>query len=278
MSHVSSATDPRPTGHLSVAVLAAAVTAVLVVLAAVGGATGLIAGVALAQLGLIAAWGVGVPAPGVPGLIAIGLLAAAAADVALRVRSEDTSVSTLIGVIGLAFLAMIIWQLVRRPPREHVTISIATTGPVVVAVTALGSLLVLREIAEGPDLLAASLLSVGVALIVGHLVDAVFPVPRFARTVQRGLTALVAGAAAAAAAAAIRLHGVDTVGVGGAVFFGAALGLVAGLIAVGVAYVEATVTPRKLPLAAYAIPYLQIAVPLALSAPVGYLLGRAVTG
>ncbi|HVX44613.1 MAG TPA: hypothetical protein VHC49_12040, partial [Mycobacteriales bacterium] len=69
MSHVSTATGPRPTGHLSVAVLAAAVTAVLVVLAAVGGATGLIAGVALAQLGLVAAWGVGVPAPGVPGLI-----------------------------------------------------------------------------------------------------------------------------------------------------------------------------------------------------------------
>lgn len=278
MSHVSESTGRGSLGHLPVAVIAAAVTAVLVLLTAVGGSAGLIAGIALAQIALVAAWSVGIPAPGAPGLIAIGLLAAAAADIALRVRSEDTSVSTLIGVIGLAFLAMIIWQLVRRPVREHVTISIATTAPVVVAVTALGSLLVLHEITDGPDLVAASLLCVGVALVVGHLIDAVLPVPRFARTVPRGLTALVLGAAAAAAAAVIRLHSIDTIGVGAAVFFGAALGLVAGLVAVGVAYVEVTVTPRRLPLSAYAIPYLQIIVPLALSAPVGYLLGRAVTG
>jgi len=53
-----------------------------------------------------------------------------------------------------------------------------------------------------------------------------------------------------------------------------ALGLVAGLIAVGVAY--AKMDPR--PGARWAAPYLHVVLPLAIVAPVAYVLSRAVAG
>jgi hypothetical protein len=62
------------------------------------------------------------------------------------------------------------------------------------------------------------------------------------------------------------------------VFVGVVLGLVAGLVAVGVSYIEKSATPRDDPLWWLALPYLKIALPLAAAAPVAYVLGRIVVG
>jgi hypothetical protein len=56
------------------------------------------------------------------------------------------------------------------------------------------------------------------------------------------------------------------------------VGVTAGLLAVGAAYVTVTVRPRRTPFAPFTLPLLKVLLPLAATAPVAYLLGLVVTG
>lgn len=259
--------------HLEDAVLAALVTAVLVI-ASTAGLPAVIAVVAVLQAALIASWVVALQPPGPIGAAVIAGAAAVAADIVLAQRDRP-SLAALIGVLGLAFLALIVHQLFRGPVRVNVTDSMAGLATLVIVTGALAALLVIRRATSGSDLLIAAALAIGVALVVGHLVDMVVSVPRFADGIPRGLPALLLGAVAGGATAVWRLHHLDNVGTVEAGFLGVALALLVGLVAVGVSYLELSPRAGSGRLTA---PYLQVVLPIALAAPVAYLLSRVVVG
>jgi hypothetical protein len=260
--------------HVGAAVLGALITAVLVLASTGGGVAAVIGVVAVLQALLVAGWLVGLRPQGPIGVAVIAAGATVAADIVLAVRDRP-SLAALTGVFGLAFIALIVHQLLRGPVRVQVTESMAGLAALVIISGALAALLVIRRDSSGADLLPAAVLAAGVALVIGHLIDIVLPVPRFADGVQRGLPALLVGAVAGGATAVWRLHDVATVGSTAAAFLGAALGLVVGLAAVGVAYVE---IPDRGTATRLAAPYLRVVLPLALAAPVAYLLSRVVGG
>lgn len=254
--------------HLVAALVAAAVTALLVFAGTVG-LNALVAVVAGLQALLVAGWAL--EQPELIGPMVIAGAASIASDVLLTVRDRATLASVL-GVFGLSVLALIAHQLVRRPIRTRVAESMAGLAALVVIAGALGALIVVRRGTSGEDLLAATVLATGIALVIGHLVDAVVPAPRFADDVPCGLPALLLGAVAGAATAIWRLRDVASVGTVAAGFLGAALGLVAGLVAVGTAFIDPDIRTR------WAAPYLRVVLPVALAAPVAYVLSRAVMG
>lgn len=263
--------------HLEAAGLAAVVTAALAGIPAAAGWPGLVIALAAVQALLVLAWMTGLALPGRIGTLALGLATAAGADVAAAVYAPP-SLAALLSVLALAFLAMLVHQLCRGVVRIRATASIAGVATLVTLTVGSACLLVLHRIPAGPGLVSAAVLAIGSAVCVGHLVDAMLPIPRFTDAVPRGALATLAGAAVAAVASAWRLDGVAQVTRAGAVFAGIVLGLVAGLVAVGVGYVEQTATPRRDPLWWLALPYLKIAVPLAVTAPVAYVVGRIVVG
>ncbi len=261
--------------HLTVAALAAAVTAVLAGLPAVAGWSGLVVALAAVQALTVLAWMAGLALPGRIGTVVLGLATAAAADIAAALY-DPPSLAALLSVLAVAFLAMLVHQLSRGVVRVRATASIAGVAMLVTLTVGAAALLVLHRIPAGPDLVSAAVLSAGVAICVGHLVDAVVAFPRFAVQVPRGAFAVLVGAAAAAATGTARLG--DVVTRAGGVFFGLVIGLVVGLVAIGIAYVEVGAVPRRGPLWWLALPYLQVALPLAATAPVAYLLARMVAG
>jgi hypothetical protein len=254
--------------HLVAALVAAAATALLV-LGGTAGLNPLVGVIAALQALLVAGWAL--QQPELIGTAVIAGAASIASDIVLTVRDRATLASVL-GVFGLSVLALILHQLIRRPIRTRVAESMAGLAALVVITGALGALIVVRRGTSGEDLLAATVLATGIALVVGHLVDAVVPAPRFADDIPRGLPALLLGAVAGAATAIWRLRDVSSVGTVAAGFLGAALGLVAGLVAVGAAFVDPDIRVR------WAAPYLRVVLPVALAAPVAYVLSRAVMG
>jgi len=164
--------------HLGAAVLAAAVTALLV-LASTAGLAAMIGAVAVLQAVLIAGWLLALDQPGVRGAAVIAAASAAAADALLAARDRP-SLAALLGVYGLAFVALIVHQLLRGPVRERVASAMAGVAALVILLGALGSFVVIRRGTDGDELVVAAVLAIGVALVVGHLVDLVVPVPRFA--------------------------------------------------------------------------------------------------
>lgn len=280
MTHAAPA-EPEPRTwnlHLGVAAAAAVMTAVLALGAETQGLTGLAIAVGVVQAALIVGW---LATFGIPGQTTV-LLAGAAlicaavavtADVAL-VRRHAPRLSALVGILAVAFVAVVVQQLARRAQRRQVAAAMAGVATLAVFVASLGGLIVLHRIATGSQLLRAAVLAAGAALVVGRLVDLVLPVPAFAAGVRRGLPGLVLGAAAGTGVAVWRLSDVVTVSRAGAAFLGVAVGLVAGLVAVGSAYADITAEHRALPWLAG--PIVQAAIPFALTAPVAYVIGQVV--
>src|SRR5579875_1968231 len=183
--------------HLIAALIAAVATAALV-LGGTAGLDALVGVIAGLQAVLVAGWAL--QQPELVGTAVIAGSASIASDVLLTVRDRATLASVL-GVFGLSVLALIAHQLIRRPIRTRVAESMAGLAALVVTAGALGALIVVRRGTSGEDLLAATVLATGIALVVGHLVDSVVPAPRFADDVPRGLPALLLGAVAGAATA-----------------------------------------------------------------------------
>ncbi len=279
MTQTQPVTPPRQDrrAHLGAAGLAVVVTAVLAGLPAAAGWSGLVVALAAVQALIVLAWMAGLALPGRIGTLVLGLAAAAGADIAAALY-HPPSLAALVSVLAVAFLAMLVHQLCRGVVRVRATASIAGVAMLVTLAVAAASLLVLHRIPAGPELVSAAVLCAGVAVCVGHLVDAVLPLPHFADEVGRGGLAVLVGAVAAAATGMGRLADVVGVTRAGGVFFGLVIGLVAGLVAVGIDYVQVGAVPRRGPLWWLALPYLRVALPLAATAPVAYLLGRVVAG
>ena len=214
----------------------------------------------------------GTKRPGRIGGIVIGLGAAAAADAALLVR-DRTSPAVLLGVLGLAVPALLVHQLTRGVVRVRVAESLAGVALLVTAVVALSTLVALARAVDGPRLAAAVALSAAAGLAAARLTDALAPGPRIADGLPYGLLAIVTAALAGAAAGTATAGGPLSVAAGAG--SGALIAAVAALAAVGVGFALAVLPDRPRPPAAA---YLPVALPLALAAPVGYLVLLSVAG
>jgi hypothetical protein len=115
------------------------------------------------------------------------------------------------------------------------------------------------------------------ALVAGHLVDMIAPIPRFDVAVQRGLLAVLVAIGAGAAASYLRLHDTVEFTAGRAGFMGGAIGGIVSLFAIGAAFIQQTSSiptgPRRL-----LRPVFGVLLPLGLLAPVAYLLCLAIRG
>lgn len=277
MSSTAPPSPPTARGHhLPAAVVAALAVALLVGLPELLGQTGRLAVVLVLQLGLVLSWVLVTGIQGFAGSLAVGAGAAVAADLAL-VLPERPELGELLAVLGVGFLALVLQQMLRNPRTELVA-SLASGAVVLVAVASLGGLLLLDRTGAGADRALVALLAVGAALLVGHVADLFLPRPQLAPGVPRGLLGLVLAVLAAALVALGASRLVDVLDGTGALVHGTAIGGVAALSALVASFlvVDAGTAPAEDDdhgaAATWALPVVQVAVPLAACAPVAVAL------
>jgi hypothetical protein len=258
--------------HLPAAALVVLATGGATALSLAQGETGRLVAVGVLQLALVAAWVVATGIRGRLGSLALGVAAAAGADLALLLPDRP-QLDWLLAVLGLGFLAAVVHQMARPSPRVYLVASLAGVVLLLCSVSSLAVLLGVGRVDDGERALVTGLLAVGAALLVGHLVDLVLPRPQLAAGVPRGLLALVLAVAAAIAVAVSRRTGGTLIDLLSALTYGAALGGVAALMALGASYVVAERGG-----AGWALPVVQAVLPLAAAAPVAYALALHGTG
>jgi hypothetical protein len=150
----------------------------------------------------VLAWTVAMRPPGALVVGIVGVVAAAAADLA-AVLPNDASLAPLGYVTVGAFVLGVVGQLLRGAAREGVTESLGATLCAVVGSVAFASLLVLNRHQLGTQSIVACLASAAVALVVSRLSDIVLTTPRTSPEVPRGAIGVVLGAMAGTAAAAL---------------------------------------------------------------------------
>ncbi|WP_116450941.1 hypothetical protein [Blastococcus litoris] len=272
---------PARVHHLQPALLTVLAVALVAGLPELWGDRGRLAAVLVLQLGLVLTWVVVTGIQGFAGSLAVGAAAAVAADLVL-VLPENPELGDLLVVLGVGFLVAVVQQMFRRP-REALVASLAGAVLLLTAVAALAALLLLGRTEEGHDRALVALLAVGVALLVGHLVDLVLPRPYLAAGVPRGLLGLVLSVVAGALVAYLGRNLGGTAGAVPALVLGAALAGVTALVALVASYVvvEATAddepgqqpSPRLDPsLSPWAVSVVQAVLPFAACAPVALAL------
>jgi len=264
---------PAREHHLPAAGVAVLAVGLLAGLPEALGDLGRLAAVLVLQLGLVLAWVLVTGIQGFAGSLAVGAAAAVAADLAL-VLPERPALGKLLVVQGLGFLAAVLQQMLRRR-RTDLVASLAGSVFLLTTVSSLAALLLLGRSSSGHGRALIALLAVGAALVVGHLVDVALPRPQLADDVPRGLLGL---ALAVAAGAAVTFLGRSAGGPADArlaLVYGAALGGVAGLMALVGSYlsVEANADPDESVLidesaAPWALAVIQAVLPLAACGPV----------
>jgi hypothetical protein len=258
--------------HLPAAGLVIVATVVATVLCLALDDVGRLVAVVLLQLALVAAWVVATGTRGLAGSVALGAAAAGGADLAMVLPARP-QLDALLAVLGLGFLAAVVHQMTRRAPRLYLVASLAGVVLLICSVTALAVLLGVGRLDGGPRAVVTTLLAVGAALLVGHLVDLVLPRPRIAADVPRGLLGLVLAVLAAVAVALLRRDSGTLLAAMSAATNGAALGAVAALMALGASYVVAERGSTS-----WALPVVQAILPLAAAAPVAYALALHAAG
>lgn len=265
---------PSRVHHLQPAALTVLAVALLAGLPELLGDRGRLAAALVLQLGLVLTWVVVTGIQGFAGSLAVGAAAAVAADLVL-VLPEHPDLGDLLLVLGMGFLAAVVQQMFRRP-REELVASLAGSALLLTAVAALGALLLLGRTPEGHDRALVALLAVGVALLVGHLVDLVLPRPYLATGVPRGLLGLVLSVVAGALVAYLGRDVGGTAGALPALVLGAALAGVTAMVALVASYVvvEATADdgPSDPSVSPWAVSVVQAVLPFAACAPVALAL------
>lgn len=250
------------------ALAAGAAAAVVLAGAAAAGRSLLVGCVIATQLGLAASWlrAAAIPALGVP--LAITVAVAAAVDLLGQAGGGDR-LGRLAAVVGVAFLGMLLGELVRRD-RSRVTDSLVATASAVVLVVMLASPLALAPSSGGRAVVGATFAAVAAALAVAAVGAAA------GGRADNGLgaaatliLAVVAGGGVGAAYGSVSQHGPR---------WGVAVGLAAALFAAaGWALTAGSTDHSTAPRAAGALrpsaPVMAL-LPLALAAPVGYAAGR----
>jgi hypothetical protein len=259
--------------HVSAALVACAVGAVAVAAPRFDDA-GWLAGIAMLQAVLVWAWVMGTAIPGKWGGLLLGAGTAVAAD-ALLLRDTHDGLVPLLTVLGLLFPALLLHQLARGVVRTRLTESLSGVAAECVAVVALACYLELRQ--DEGAVAAASLLAAAAGLFAGRVLDTLRPDQAFAEGIFHGLLGVAGATVTGAAVTGLRLLD-EPVSTPMAVLLGAGIGATVGLVAVGAAYVAVTVRPRRTPFAPFTLPVLKVLLPLAVTAPVAYLLGLVVSG
>jgi hypothetical protein len=216
--------------------------------------------------------------PGRRGALVIAVLAAAGADVATSVWPHGR-LGTLLAVLGLAVPAMFVHQLLRGAARVHVVSSLSAVALLVFAEVSLAALLQLRHefgTTHGGTVSSTAIAALAGALVIGCIVDLLLPAPRFDPAVARGLLGLVASAGLGGSIGYLMLKQESEFGLGRSTFTGSALGALAGLLAVGTAFVLHT-TPLPPTAASRRVrPVLSALLPIAVIAPAAFLLCLAI--
>jgi hypothetical protein len=254
------------THHLPAAGLAAVVTVAAAVLSVTLGDLGRLVAVGLLQLALVAAWVVATGIRGFAGSLGLGIAAAVGADLAMLLP-ERPQLDWLLAVLGLGFLAAVVHQMTRPSPRLYLVASLAGVVLLICAVSSLAVLLGVERLDGGERAVGTAVLAAGAALVVGHLVDLVVPRPQLAAGVPRGLLGLVLAVLAAVLVALLRRDSGTLLAAIEAATYGAAVGGVTALMALGASYVVAERGQSS-----WALPVVQAVLPLAAVAPVAYAL------
>jgi hypothetical protein len=262
---------PARVHHLQPAALTVLAVALVAGLPELFGDRGRLAAVLVLQLGLVLTWVVVTGIQGFSGSLAVGAAAAVAADLVL-VLPEHPELGDLLVILGVGFLVAVLQQMFRRP-REDLVASLAGSVLLLAAVCALATLLLLGRTAEGHDRTVVALLAVGVALLVGHLVDLVLPRPHLATGVPRGLLGLLLSVVAGALVAWLGRDVGGTAGAVPALVLGAALAGVTAMVALAASYVVVEATADDGPAAdpslpPWALSVVQAVLPFAACAPV----------
>lgn len=258
--------------HAPAGLLAAVATVALVLAPRQFGPAGLLVTVAVLQISLIAAWSRATGTRGYLGSLVIGAGTALTADTVLA-RQAEPDLGPLAAVLGLAFIAAILHQLLRSAPRRLATASLAGICMLAVTLIALSASLLLYRVTDGSADYVATIAAAGGAVVVGHLVDLVLPVARITPHVPRGMFALLLSVGTAIAASVTLSDPVNLIDGLGAAIVGAIVGLVSALLAVAASYIAA-----ERPQSNWSLPWLQALLPLAGAAPIGYLLAFRVLG
>jgi hypothetical protein len=230
--------------------------ALVLVLAAAAGEGVLVLAVALVQACVIAGWHRSVGVPGaVEGALVAGA-AALAADMLVLTAPADRPLARMPAVLSLAVLGALVAQLARRDGRPRLVASLTAT----VCLSAFAALPAAQLAALGSEggvpLVAATVVPAGL-VAAADAVGRTGTGPRWLRP----LTAMVAALASGAVVGG--LTGLET---GVAVATAAASGAVAWA---GAVLADRAARPDAL---------LAAALPLALAAPVGYVMGRLLIG
>jgi hypothetical protein len=260
---------PARAHHLPAALVAAVGTALVVLLPAESGERGTLIAVLLLQVALVAAWAPATEVRGGGGVTVVGLAAAAAADL-LLVLPDRPELGDLLAVPGVAFLASVLHQMLRRAPREDVVGSLAGTLLLVCAVSGLAVLLRLPDATGSERSAATAALVVGAALVAGHLVDLVMPRPQVAAGIDCGVLGLLVALLAGVGVALVRHSPGGLADTLSSVTVGLVLAGVAALVGLAGSYVVAGAGDRRGP--AGAAPVLQAVLPIAACAPVAFAL------
>ena len=270
----ASASDAGGIDHVSGAAVAV-LAGVLLAVTAHAGALALLVAVAVTQAALVGSWVFGTALPGRIGAIVISALAAGGADTIVSLRPHS-QLGALLPVLGLVLPAMFIHQLTRGVVRNRVVESLSDIALLVVAIVALSALVQLRHELLGEKTAYAVALIAPAALVVGHFVDMVLPAPHFDPKVSRGLLGVLASAGVAGLVGRLILGGQLEFAAGRSVFLGASIGVLVALFAVGAGFIEHA---TSLPAAGRAVrlrPVFSTLLPIALVAPVAYLLCLAI--
>lgn len=178
--------------------LAAAGVGGLLAVAGLLGIGALTVAVAVLQVLLVLGGLALLAAPGARGLGVLGGLAAAAADAVVLSAPDELGgevggdVDGLAGVVGLALVASLLLQLLRRE-RVRVTESLAGGLFVIVLGVCAACLLALRQSPAGADVLFVGLAAAATSLLAGRLADRAAPRPALRPGSTRGWPGLLLG-------------------------------------------------------------------------------------
>lgn len=247
--------------------------------AARASAVALLTAVAVVQALFALGWVFGTRMPGRRGALVIAALAAGGADAAVSAWPHSR-LSPLLAVFGLALPVLFVHQLMRGAARVRIVASLGGAALLVVGIAALPALVQLRHefipTATGGRVAGGVVAIAAGALVVGYLVDLVMPAPRFDAAVPRGLLALLASAGLGGSIGHLLLASNAGFLGGRGAFAGAALGALVGFFAIAAAFIEADTPSPQSALARRLRPLLGALLPLALLAPVAFLLCLAI--
>jgi hypothetical protein len=208
--------------------------------------------VVFAQLLVAAVWVFGGHSANRWGVAGVSLAAALVADTFMLLQAmplgslgyhvtrdsgAGPDLSAVVGVVAIAWIAMILVQLGRGRRRAQVTEAFGAAMVLTVTMVGYGAAIALVR-NDGAGVLAGFLAMAGAAALLSHLTDAALPKPGIAPGVPRGIVGLAVGAVGAAAAGVVtaKLVGIGPVYAG---LLGLGVGLVTMLLDLGQAYAVA---------------------------------------